>query len=116
MQLSIVCLTTGKGANWWGNVSTLQTVYGDFDGSNDTCPVGVSRETVINSGQRGGAIGFSTLPNPRKGGDGACITRQKHLPDPYAKFVLVTAVDPNILGPIQMTIYIANCMSSVKRS
>jgi hypothetical protein len=34
------------------------------------------------------------------------ITRQKHLPDPYAKFVLVTAVDPNIFGLIQMTIYL----------
>jgi hypothetical protein len=66
----------GKG---WGN---CQYFAGDFElrfSSNDTCPVGVHREIVINGSPRGGAIGFSTLPNPlssptpsHKRGSGAC--------------------------------------------
>jgi hypothetical protein len=50
--------------NWWGNVSTSQAVHAHHGGlsSNDTGPVGVYREIVINCSPRGGAIGLSTLP------------------------------------------------------
>jgi hypothetical protein len=61
-------LNTGKGGAIGGRISVL---CGQFMGAfelrfspNDTYSVGVYGEIVINSSPRGGAIGFSTLPNP----------------------------------------------------
>jgi hypothetical protein len=49
-----------------GNVSTLQAVHAPMGlwSIIGTCLVVVYREIVINSSPRGGAIAFSTLPNP----------------------------------------------------
>jgi hypothetical protein len=75
MQLSFFCPTTPPslrervrhlvGKCQYFASSSCPTI-GDFEprvSINDTCPVGVYRKIVINSCPKGGAIGFSTLPN-----------------------------------------------------